>query len=253
MSFDALGISFKFPEESDKFVNYLQNISLFDGCAGLTFHHTASPNLQQRPNGLTDQHMVNIKNYYSGNLNWSSGPHFFVDDHRLMLMTPINERGIHAKSFNRNRLGLEVLGDYDYESPKYGRGLVAWDNAALTYKLLKNQFVQINDFNFHRNDPKTSKTCPGKLVDYEFIQNLLKDNDIRDNDGVKNDNVTSELEDIRVAKYKNKIIAPISETLFILGLENSYDSSSWSGINVVYYDDKNEESWGELSQILSKV
>jgi len=65
-------------------------------------HHTASPNLSQRPNGFTDQHLINLKYYYEHVMNWNGAPHFFVDDKGIILFQALNKPGVHAKSYNAN-------------------------------------------------------------------------------------------------------------------------------------------------------
>ena len=74
-------------------------------------HHTAAPSLAQRPRGLTIQHIRNIQNYYQSQLGWSSGPHLFIDDDQIFGMSSLERRGIHAVSFNRTHIGIEVLGN----------------------------------------------------------------------------------------------------------------------------------------------
>jgi hypothetical protein len=173
MSFSSVGQSWN-PEGLER---YLSGIPTPAWARAVTLHHTAAPSLAQRPGGLTDQHVINIRDFYKGK-GWQSGPHFFVDDRRIMGMTPVNEKGIHAVSFNGNSIGIEVLGDYDNESPLTGRGLICWRNAALaTSALLEWLGVGPNQHTvlFHRDDPKTSKTCPGNLVAKDWVMKLIKD------------------------------------------------------------------------------
>ena len=72
-------------------------------------HHTASPNLSQRPNGFTDQHLINLKYYYEHVMNWNGAPHFFIDDKGIIVFQALNKPGVHAKSYNSNSLGIEML------------------------------------------------------------------------------------------------------------------------------------------------
>lgn len=101
-----------------------------DWCDSVTLHHTAAPSLAQRPDGFNAQHIKNIQSYYQNQLGWSSGPHLFVDDDQLWGMCDFRRKGIHAVSFNKRSIGIEVLGDYDSESAKTGRGLDCWKTAA---------------------------------------------------------------------------------------------------------------------------
>jgi hypothetical protein len=162
----------------DDFTHYLSTVTRPKWVKGVTLHHSASPNLAQRPSGLSPQHMRNIASFYRNELGWSAGPHLFIDDTNtgILGMTPLTVKGVHARSFNSTHIGIEVLGDYDYEDPKTGRGLACWKNAAMATRLLL-EWAGLPDtaVNFHRNDPKTKKTCAGKKVTLEWFLSLLKE------------------------------------------------------------------------------
>lgn len=155
------------------FRTYVKRLNL-SWVAGITLHHTATPNLAQRPHGFEEQHLRNLRHHYQKKLGWSRGPHLFIDDHRVWGLSSLESRGVHAVSYNRTHLGLEVLGDYDHESPMEGRGLACWKNAAsVVAVLLKATGLSASAVNFHRDDPRTSKTCPGKRVSREWVKELI--------------------------------------------------------------------------------
>lgn len=160
----------------ETFETYLKGLKKPSWCKYITLHHTAAPSLAQRPKGFTAQHIVNIKNYYSRKLGWSRGPHLFTDEDQIFGMTPLSSKGIHAKSFNSNSIGIEVLGNYDSEDPKSGRGLECWELAATTTKLLAD-WLDItpteSTIKFHRDDPRTSKSCPGRKVSKDWFLSLV--------------------------------------------------------------------------------
>ncbi|MFZ4600516.1 MAG: N-acetylmuramoyl-L-alanine amidase, partial [Terrimicrobiaceae bacterium] len=80
----------------------------------------------------------------------------------------------HAVSFNRNGIGIEMLGDYDSEDPWSGRGLqVLRTTAHVVRSLMAVLNVGKEAVRFHRDDPKTSKTCPGKLIEKGKFLELL--------------------------------------------------------------------------------
>lgn len=139
----------------------------------IVIHHTAAPSLAQRPDGFTHQHMVNIKDYYNG-LGWSAGPHLFIDDDQIWTFSPLTKKGIHAKSFNSTGIGIEMLGEYDSENPWSDRGLQVLTTTAKTVKQLMNKLgLTKADIRFHRDDPKTSKMCPGtKIGKQQFLDFL---------------------------------------------------------------------------------
>lgn len=130
----------------------------------VVIHHCAAPSLAQRPHGFQPQHMRNLKEYYESK-GWSAGPHVFIDEDQAWLFSPLTARGVHAVSFNSTGWGLEMLGDYDEEDPLSGRGLqVLTLTAQVAAILLKKIGRDENAIRFHRDDPKTTKTCPGTKI-----------------------------------------------------------------------------------------
>ncbi len=160
---------------------YLAGRAIPSWIDSITLHHTAAPSLAQRPKGFAIQHIRNIQSFYSrpkskGGKGWSSGPHLFIDEDEIFGMCDFRFKGIHAVSFNGRSLGIEVLGDYDIEDPDSGRGKAAWTNAAATVRVLL-QWLGLkkskNTILFHRDDPKTTKSCPGKRIDKTWFLDLI--------------------------------------------------------------------------------
>lgn len=160
--------------DANSFAEYVRGLDL-SWAKGITMHHTAAPSLAQRPAGLKIQHIRNMESFYRS-LGWSRGPHLFVDEDQIFGMSSLEERGIHAVSFNRTHIGIEVLGDYDTESPTEGRGKKCWEMAwnAVAALLRCMPGVTEENVNGHRDDPKTTKTCPGRLVDLNAFRESLR-------------------------------------------------------------------------------
>lgn len=159
------------------FQEYLDETPAPSWAKAVCLHHTAAPSLAQRPKGFTIQHIINIRDFYKREKEWKSGPHFFTDEDQIFGMTPPTETGVHAVSFNSNSIGIEVLGDYDSESSKTGRGLECWRTTAAATKALLDWLklpVNAGTVKFHRDDPKTTKTCPGTLVDRSWLIGLIQ-------------------------------------------------------------------------------
>ena len=140
-------------------------------------HHTAAPSLAQRPDGFTEQHLLNLKNYYENVMNWNGAPHMFVDDKGFIVFQSLARPGVHAKSYNSNSWGIEMLGDYD-QIREYGsmRAKEVFENTheVLAYLCFFLK-VEPKTIKFHREDPLTNKTCPGRLVDKaKFIKDVEK-------------------------------------------------------------------------------
>lgn len=163
MSFSAVGQVFDAPA----FARHVAGLDL-GWARGVCLHHTAEPSLAQRPKGWTIEHMRNLASYYGGKLGWSAGPHLFTDEDQIFGLSPLTSRGVHAVSFNAQFIGIEALGNYDDEDPHNGRGAEVWKTAAAaTAILLHRMGLAASDttVKFHRDDPKTRKTCPGARVD----------------------------------------------------------------------------------------
>jgi hypothetical protein len=171
MSYNAIGKVWT----AESFEQHLKSSSKPAWCNAICLHHTAAPSLQMRPKGLLMQHIHNMKSGYVQK-GWKSGPHLYIDEDQIYAMTPLMERGVHAVSFNSRAIGIEVLGDYDDEDPFTGRGLQCWHLAAKTTALLLNWLgAEMNESTilFHRDDPKTSKTCPGSKIKKDWFFNLI--------------------------------------------------------------------------------
>lgn len=160
---------------------YLETRAIPSWIDSVTIHHTAAPSLSQRPRGFTIQHIINIQDFYSrskskGGRGWRTGPHLFIDDDEIFGMCDFRYKGIHAASYNSRSLGIEVLGDYDIEDPNSGRGAECWKTTADTVRVLfkwlglrKSKATVL----FHRDDPKTNKSCPGKRIDKQWFLDLI--------------------------------------------------------------------------------
>ncbi len=151
---------------------YLGTLDKPAWATSITFHHTGVPSLEQRPRGFLPNHMTNLQNYYQVTNGWSAGPHLFIDEDQCWGMSDFRQHGVHAKSFNSSSIGIEVLGNYDVESPNTGRGQQCWSIAAAAGKALLDWLglqPSVLTVNFHRDDPKTTKTCPGTLVDKNWV------------------------------------------------------------------------------------
>jgi hypothetical protein len=154
---------------------YLAVLPRPDWCRSITLHHCGAPSLAQRPAGLTVRHIENIRDFYQSK-SWRSGPHLFVDDDQIFGMSDFRRRGVHAVSFNASSIGIEVLGDYDQEDPHTGRGLACWQTAAAASRILLDWLgIEPSEqtVHFHRDDPKTTKSCPGRKVTKEWVLSLI--------------------------------------------------------------------------------
>lgn len=141
----------------------------------IVFHHTWIPSLASHPNGFNASVVAGIQAYYENEHEWSSGPHLFVDEDQCWGMCDFRQFGIHAVGFNESGIGIEVLGNYDEESPHEGRGLACWKTAAAAGKVLLDWLGLPADqihVKFH-NEGVTDKSCPGTLIDKLWVLDLI--------------------------------------------------------------------------------
>ncbi len=182
MGFENVGIVWT-PSSLKEYLQHRKKPSWVDS---ITLHHTAAPSLAQRKDGLTVQHIKNIQAYYQKDKKtsygwkkgWTTGPHLFIDEDEVFGMCAFEKKGIHASSFNSRSIGIEVLGYYDRgrEDPKSGRGLRCWQNTADTVRVLLdwlNLSANEKTILFHRDDPRTTKSCPGTAVEKDWFLSLL--------------------------------------------------------------------------------
>lgn len=140
----------------------------------VTLHHTAVPSLVQRPNGFSSDHLQNLRSYFEREKGWSGAPHVFLDDQPdgIIVFQRLDRRGVHAASFNARSWAVEMLGNYDTESFRTGRGAVVRALAIETVSVMCQRLgVSASTVRFHRDDPKTTKSCPGAGVSKpEFVR-----------------------------------------------------------------------------------
>lgn len=169
MSFSRVGSVYDIPLLRER----LNLVSLGWAKRGVCIHHTAFPDLKMRPKGLTVQHIRNMAYGYKNNLGWSSGPHLYVDEDQIFGMSPMNKRGVHAVGFNKDTVGIEMLGNYNEEDPEDRRGEQVIDLTAQAVAVILRAMSMEpspDTVHFHREDPHTSKRCPGTLIEKgEFI------------------------------------------------------------------------------------
>lgn len=145
---------------------------------GLTYHHTYIPNRNQ---WRGQQSVEGLARYYAtqapwrdaqgrARYGWSAGPHLFVAEDGIWQLTPLNEPGIHAVSFNATHWGMEVVGYYDHEVwPAHTQELAYGAGAAL----LRWRDLPVSSVNGHRDDPLTTKSCPGRMINLDHIRRDL--------------------------------------------------------------------------------
>lgn len=166
----------------------------------VVMHHTGGPSLATwktyahgtRKVPITDARwMANLAGYYGNERGWSAGPHFFFTPDNFCVLSPPERRGVHAVSFNATSWGVECVGDFDSETftpelaNRYAEGLACLH---LALGISPDPFViNTRGLHFHRDDPKTKKTCPGRGVDKPRMIALVKHHMAKLGDGGAHD------------------------------------------------------------------
>jgi hypothetical protein len=236
----------------ESFGQYLKTIKPPTWAKGVCLHHTAAPSLSQRPKGWTIQHIINMREFYKG-MKWRSGPHLYTDEDQVFGMTPLTETGVHAVSFNRTTIGIEALGYYSkgQEDPKSGRGLQVWLNTAQTTKQLLNWLgLPVNEKTvlFHRDDPRTSKDCPGSQVDKNWILSLINQRPIENKECQCGE---EKIEETFVKVYDVIKSKGYSDTDIKKNLRREGKNFFWldDHLEFAYYDSKQAATMAPLSEL----
>jgi GH24 family phage-related lysozyme (muramidase) len=131
----------------------------------LIVHNTGAPSIEQqkKTKGGASQRMKNAKPHYA---EWQGGPHYWVfHTGEIGKGTALPAKGTHSPSYNKTAMGVEMVADFDGtddpESPD-GKVIVdttAWLFAQVLMKIGKTASI----IKLHKEDPKTTHDCPGKL------------------------------------------------------------------------------------------
>lgn len=139
-----------------------------------TIHHTYIPTVESWRGKRT---MDGIARHYRMRNKWDRGPHLFLaqgtpnpDHDGIWLATPLTMPGIHAGTCNSSRIGIEIVGDYDY---------APWSPALtdLVYGVLitLGKWARFNPIttNGHR-ECLPNKSCPGKAINMHAVRAEVK-------------------------------------------------------------------------------
>jgi len=232
----------------ESFKEYLKGLKPPSYAKSVVIHHTGAPSLAQRPTGFIAQHILNIKSFYVG-LGWNKGPHLFIDDDQIYGMTPLNISGIHAVSFNRSSIGIEILGNYDIEDPTSGRGLACMKVAAACTKAIFNWLdipINENTLKFHRDDPKTSKTCPGTKVKKDWFLSLIQRGEVAPQPIINDDSVS-------IIDYATSIGYTAAGATKLLKTQAGLTTFNGVWIETARYDTKTQSTVASLSELKGDI
>ena len=133
-------------------------------------HNTAEPNLKQWAHGSGDvyehQRIVNLNSYYKNSEGWHSGPHLFISPAKIWVACDLMADGVHASCYNRQSLGVEMVGDYSEEDFSTGDGAKVRDLTVAALAILHKALgIDPATLHFHKECLADHHDCPGKNVD----------------------------------------------------------------------------------------
>jgi hypothetical protein len=137
----------------------------------LVLHNTAEPNLRQWTLGNNGKdcerkRIVNLNHYYRNEQGWHSGPHLFISPSLIWVACDLTADGVHASCYNRESLGVEMVGDYGVEAFDSGDGARVRDNAVAALAILYRALaISPDTLHFHKECIRDHHDCPGKHVD----------------------------------------------------------------------------------------
>ncbi len=211
----------------------------------IVLHNTGAPNLTQRPQGLTLQHIRNLEGYYRDTQHWSAGPHLFIDDKQIWAFSPLTAPGVHSPSWNSISIGIEMLGDYAVDAFDSGRGAQVRDNAVSAIATLSASLgLDPHSMKLHKEDKKTTHDCPGKNVHKDDVIGRVVDviNGAHPGDhptpldtGIKTGTVTSKGLNLRTSSAVSSALVSIlpSGTLLNIIGEAMNGDTKWLHVNIV--------------------
>jgi len=147
--------------DKEEFKDYVKDYNFgFLPADKLVIHHTWRPTKEQ----WNGEHSIQgLKEYYERK-GWRASAHLFIAEDGIWLFTPMRQNGIHAGIGNWRSIGIEVVGDYDYEK---------WsgqtkDFALSAIKTLQDHLSINNEMvKFHRDF--STKSCPGHAITKEWL------------------------------------------------------------------------------------
>lgn len=144
--------------------------------AGLTLEQIKAKRVRQ---------LDSVMRYYRDTLGWNAGPHLWIDDRWVYLMTPMYTVGIHAAQGNSYRdasrrlhysIGIEVVGYYEkvaWPTPvarNVGQAVALLARRLRTFGYIDKPWA--GGISSHRNYNKPS--CPGAKIVPSYYMPILR-------------------------------------------------------------------------------
>lgn len=149
---------------ADEFADYVEKLQFSEWEPDfVVLHHTVMPTLSQ---WMTDppRRLASMRDFVVKGRGWSGGPHLFIDETKIWVFNSLTTPGIHASTWNKQSIGIEMVGNYDDQIlPDSVRDLTVAAIAILDKKLE----LPAESLRFHGEQGKNN--CPGKNVSKEVL------------------------------------------------------------------------------------
>ncbi|MBU2562539.1 MAG: peptidoglycan recognition protein family protein [Nanoarchaeota archaeon] len=121
-----------------------------------------------------DDSLERIKNFHVNERKWEDIGYHYIIDKKGKLHKAREEKfiGAHVFGFNRESLGICLLGNLDKEIPTKNQIKTL---VKLLIKKAKENKISSKNILGHREFPGVTKTCPGKLVNMNEIRKKVKE------------------------------------------------------------------------------
>ncbi len=94
----------------------------------------------------------------------------FTKDGKLYVGRGEEFEGAHTKGYNKNSLGICLIGNFDYKMPSNNQFRTLFN---LLEQKIEQYSIPIKNVLGHNEIPNINKSCPGKLVDMDYIRETL--------------------------------------------------------------------------------
>jgi N-acetylmuramoyl-L-alanine amidase CwlA len=137
----------------------------------IVLHNTGAPSLRQWAHGNIgkdyERHRIlNLNHYYKNEKGWHSGPHLFISPNLIWAACDLTADGVHASCYNRESIGVEMVGDYGAEPFDSGDGAKVRDLTAQALATLHKALkISPDTLKFHKECLRDHHDCPGRHVD----------------------------------------------------------------------------------------
>lgn len=143
---------------STEFMKHAASLSLKGKYNRVFIHHTANPDEFTWDNWGGWEYWKNqLVKYYRDTRGWDCGPHLFVDQKGVGLLTPLTQDGIGVASNNVGSRHIEIVGNFMTRVPD-GERLANAVTAAAT--LLREGGLTTDALKYHRQY-QSDTSCPG--------------------------------------------------------------------------------------------